>query len=312
MQTGLDNLIDGLDVRFVGLAECLVSEGHRLHIDSSPAVGIHYGLLGCGTMTVSDGAVIELAPHTLVVVPPNHSFELTVSSDKEARNRTAEARKQTMTRDGIRRYAAGDGEPQLIVICGFFSASYSENTELFAGLCAPIAERFSVEDQLDARLKQALAELIAEELGSGAMMATLLKQVIVTLIRRSLKSPSVWTERFAMLSDARIARAFSEMVAHPGLDHTVQSLAKAAYLSRSGFMTRFAAVTGRSPMIVLRELRMRRAAEMLERSAMSVGEIAHKVGYASPSSFARAFRQAYGNDPTDYRARHRSKNQAAI
>jgi AraC family transcriptional activator of mtrCDE len=192
------------------------------------------------------------------------------------------------------------------MICGFFSASYSANTELFVGLGAPIVEQFSVKDQLGARLKQALAELVAQEIGSGAMTATLLKQVIVTLMRRSLRSPAVWIERFAMLGDAPIARAFSEMVANPGADHTIESLAKVACLSRSGFMTRFATVLGTSPMTVLRELRMRRAAEILETSTLSVGQIAHEVGYASSSSFARVFRQAYQVDPTEYRARRRS------
>jgi AraC family transcriptional activator of mtrCDE len=133
-----------------------------------------------------------------------------------------------------------------------------------------------------------------------------LKQVIVMLMRRSLNSPGAWVERFAMLSDVQIARAFSEMVADPGVDHTVNSLARVACLSRSAFMARFASVMGRSPMIVLRDLRMRRASQVLEMNSLSVGQVAHEVGYASRSSFIRAFRETYGVDPSEYRARLRS------
>jgi AraC family transcriptional activator of mtrCDE len=93
------------------------------------------------------------------------------------------------------------------------------------------------------------------------------------------------------------------MVADPAFDHTVDSLAQVACLSRSAFMARFASVIGRSPMAVLRELRMRRAAQVLEMNSLSVGQVANEVGYASRSSFIRAFREAYGVDPSEYRAR---------
>jgi len=288
----LDNLINSLDVKFVGLAECLVSSGYTLEMGSTPAVGIHYNMIGTGTMSVSDGTSIELTPHTLVVLPPNHSFQIEV--------------RQVTSHDGIRRFVAGATDPTLVMICGFFRASFSQNIELFASLSAPIVEQFSSGDQLDVRLQQALGELVAQEAGSGAMSAALLKQVIVMLMRRSLNAPGAWVERFAMLSDVQIARAFAEMVAAPGVEHTVNSLAQVACLSRSAFMARFASVMGRSPMIVLRELRMRRAAQVLETNALSVGQVAHEVGYASRSSFIRAFRETYGVDPSEYRTRLQS------
>jgi AraC family transcriptional activator of mtrCDE len=304
----LDNLINSLDVKFVGLAECLVSSGYTLEMGSTPAVGIHYNMIGTGIMSVSDGTSIELTPHTLVVLPPNHSFQIEVRGDSDANRvvrRGAEGR-QVTSHDGIRRFVAGATDPTLVMICGFFRASFSQNIELFASLSAPIVEQFSVGDQLDVRLQQALGELVAQEAGSGAMSAALLKQVIVMLMRRSLNAPGAWVERFAMLSDVQIARAFAEMVAAPGVEHTVNSLAQVACLSRSAFMARFASVMGRSPMIVLRELRMRRAAQVLETNALSVGQVAHEVGYASRSSFIRAFRETYGVDPSEYRTRLQS------
>ena len=307
MPPDLDNLINSLDVRFVGLAECLVSSGYALAMPSLPALGIHYNVIGSGTMSVSDGTSIALTPHTLVVVPPNHSFQIEVPADSDANRPVRQVdRRRVRLREGVQRFVAGSSDPMLVMICGFFSASFSQNTELFASLRAPIVEHFSARDQLDVRLRQALNELISQEAGSGAMSAALLKQVIVMLMRRSLNSPGAWVERFALLSDVQIARAFSEMVADPGADHTVNSLARVACLSRSAFMARFGSVMGRSPMMVLRGLRMRRAAQALELNSLSVGQVAHEVGYASRSSFVRAFRQTHGVDPSEYRARLRS------
>jgi AraC family transcriptional activator of mtrCDE len=303
----LDNLINSLNAKFAGLAECFVSSGHRLEIGASPNVGIHYNVLGSGRMTVGGSTTIDLVPHTLVVVSPNHSFRIEVHS--EPRNagilRAVDGHRRVTSRDGIRRFVTGTTDPTLVMMCGFFSASFGQSTELFMSLSAPIVERFGAGDQLDVRLKQALNELVAQQAGSGAMSAALLKQVLVMLMRRSLARPGAWTERFTMLSDMQIARAFSEMVANPGANHTVRSLAQVACLSRSTFMARFTAVMGRPPMAVLRDLRMRRAVQVLETKSLSVGQVASEVGYSGHSSFVRAFRDTYGVDPSEYRAQQR-------
>ncbi|MEA3114245.1 MAG: AraC family transcriptional regulator, activator of mtrCDE, partial [Caballeronia sp.] len=70
--------------------------------------------------------------------------------------------------------------------------------------------------------------------------------------RRSLRSNALWMERFALLGDPQIGKAFADMVARPAAPHTVASLAECAYLSRSAFMARFSDALGQSPMQVLR------------------------------------------------------------
>jgi AraC family transcriptional activator of mtrCDE len=67
-------------------------------------------------------------------------------------------------------------------------------------------------------------------------------------------------------------------------------------------MARFADVFARSPMAVLRSLRMRQAAGLLlTDKGSSIDQAAAKAGYSSRSSFCRAFRSVYGCDPTEYR-----------
>ena len=133
------------------------------------------------------------------------------------------------------------------------------------------------------------------------MTASLLKQVIIALARRSLKSSQSWTDRFSILADRQITRAFADMVARPGAAHTVQSLARSASLSRSAFMARFSEIFGRSPMAILRDLRMRQAALDLATTTTPVDVVAHDAGYESRSSFVRAFRKAHNVDPSEYR-----------
>ncbi|MGB9272998.1 MAG: helix-turn-helix domain-containing protein, partial [Pseudolabrys sp.] len=122
-------------------------------------------------------------------------------------------------------------------------------------------------------------------------------------VRRSLNSTTVWLERFSILSDRQIALAFADMVARPSADHSVVALAQKAGLSRSAFMARFVRAIGCSPMVALRQMRMKRAADMLAARTSSVEQIARAVGYRSCSSFLRAFRQVLDTSRQNPRVR---------
>src|SRR3546814_18415931 len=116
-----------------------------------------------------------------------------------------------------------------------------------------------------------------------------MKQGLGALLRRSLSARERWVERFAMLGDPRIARAFAEMVTHPELPHSVESLAQTAGLSRSVFMARFTHLFGKPPKATLRDLRMRQAMVLLTNSGLPVDKTVHRIGYTSRSMFPRAF-----------------------
>ena len=301
----LDGLLSTLDVNVVALSECLVSRGYILEMGGHDVPGLHYNIKGTGRMFVRDSSPIELKPHTLVIVPPNSAFRIeTAPLPGQTSGLRSVDGPLTMTTTGmIRRFVAGNSEPEIVLICGFFNALYGSSTDLFGSLRRPIIEQFDADDRLEATLKDALSELVAQEVGSGAMSSALLKQVIVTIVRRSLTSVGLWVERFAILSDPQIARAFAEMALNPGANHTVVSLAQCACLSRSAFMARFTNLVGQSPMAILRDLRMRQAARQLQSNHMSVDQIAHAAGYDSRSSFVRAFRKAFDCDPSEYRAK---------
>jgi len=73
-------------------------------------------------------------------------------------------------------------------------------------------------------------------------------------------------------------------------------------MSRSAFVAHFTAVFERTPMDVLKEIRLRRAARLLRTTDLPVKAVAGQVGYASRSYFSRAFKAHFGADPAAYRA----------
>jgi transcriptional regulator GlxA family with amidase domain len=88
----------------------------------------------------------------------------------------------------------------------------------------------------------------------------------------------------------------------PEADHTLQSLADIAGMSRATFAEHFRKAFGRTPMDHLKEVRLRRAARYLAATDLPVKTVAARVGFDSRSYFSRAFKAFAGIDPAGFRA----------
>ncbi|WP_051570863.1 helix-turn-helix domain-containing protein [Cryptosporangium arvum] len=102
------------------------------------------------------------------------------------------------------------------------------------------------------------------------------------------------------LGRRQVDRVVGYMHAHLSDDVTLDALAAQANVSKYHFVRLFTRATGRTPHRYLRDLRLRRGAELLA-GPESVQRIALACGYRSPGQFATAFRREYGVSPTDYR-----------
>jgi AraC-like DNA-binding protein len=78
------------------------------------------------------------------------------------------------------------------------------------------------------------------------------------------------------------------------------------YLSRQ-----FSETTGMTISLMLRRLRVERAAELLASGRMNVSEVALEVGYRSLSHFSQAFRAEKGTPPSRWLREGESKIRAA-
>ena len=302
----LDKLMTTLEVGRVGLSECALVAGAPLVLPRCELSTIHYCLEGSGRLLVDGELPIHLNAHTLVIVPPGKGMTIVASDPVPAAQRgIVKTLDDAFVLGSAYRHEVGDGEPSVILVCGSFQAGYAAALDLFASLASPIVETFDAHDQLDQVLNYAMAELAAQDVGGGPMSAALLKLVLLSLLRRCLISENPWVERFSILNDPPVARAFAEMASRPAARHTVQSLSHLVGLSRSAFMSRFASSFAESPMSLLRRLRMRHAAGQLAANALSIDQVALHAGYQSRSSFTRTFRRHYGSDPSEYRAEAR-------
>lgn len=98
---------------------------------------------------------------------------------------------------------------------------------------------------------------------------------------------------------SRVTEYFNRHIDDP--DFKMEDLAAELHMSRSQIFRKVSAVSGSTPQELLRIIRMKKAAFLLQYGDDNVSQIMYQVGYRSTSHFARAFKQAFGLNPSEYK-----------
>ena len=80
-------------------------------------------------------------------------------------------------------------------------------------------------------------------------------------------------------------------------DFSVERIGEEIGLSRVQLYRKVKALTGLSPVELMRKARLQRARQLIERTDKSMAEIAYEVGFTSPSYFNKCFKDEYGTSP---------------
>ncbi len=104
------------------------------------------------------------------------------------------------------------------------------------------------------------------------------------------------------IEDAFISR-FKNLVEERLSDNnlSIEDLAADMGLSRVQLYRKVKALTGNTPVDLLRKARLAQAQKLLQESTLSVSEIAYQVGFASPSYFTKCYKDEFGTVPGEAR-----------
>lgn len=293
----LEGLLGSFEVRLESFAVCEIQAGWRLITPPMDAVIVHYVLRGEGVLEHGDER-IPLGPN-MVVVCPRATPKNLAGSGPVVREVAAPDACLLMT-DGLVRFQAVDDTVDLVLACGAIAGPSAGAYSPFADLPAPIVAEVPG-PALPAAFAGMLEELSEPGVGASLLVESLMKQCLVLLLRDQMRRVGPASPLFGVLGDARLARAVAEVLKRPGATHSVHDLARAAGMSRSAFAALFQSQYGTTPGEFVQAVRLRTAARMLRMGVMPVKMVAGAVGYASRSQFSRAFRAAYGVDPSRYR-----------
>ncbi len=299
----IERLLSDLELTMRPFAVCEVATGWRLNLAKVDWVTVHFVVAGSGRLRAgadSGVPVLALPRHTLALVPPSQVHQIEYGDPVEHEAAPSRPRQRE---DELTAFEAGPSDDvELRVVCGRLQARSTQGLGLFDHLRAPLVIDFSDTPEMVHVFERMLEEERRPSAASSVMISALMSEALILLFRRLSIGPEWPLPWIEALEDPRIAEPLSLMLEHPERDHSVESLAEAAAMSRTAFAEAFREHYKQGPMGYLRETRLRRAAGLLRASDLTVDEVASRVGYASRSQFSRAFRARFGVTPTAYRS----------
>ncbi len=106
-------------------------------------------------------------------------------------------------------------------------------------------------------------------------------------------------------TDPVVAKALRFIRSHAESGIGVDDVARHVGVTRRTLTRHFVACLERAPGDEIRRVRLERARELLLKTRTAVNEIAYDIGFACPSYFTKAFKQAYGCTPSSFREQRR-------
>lgn len=131
-----------------------------------------------------------------------------------------------------------------------------------------------------------------------------LGEIIAARSEGAESSPNLYYEK--------LLRIRQSIYRWPGREWSIDEMAKELSLSRSRFQHIYTETFGISVNKDLITGRLKKAADLLTGSDMSISDIASLIGYHGISYFMRQFKGAYHMTPSQYRKKHSNIDDAAV
>lgn len=194
----------------------------------------------------------------------------------------------------------GDEPPTAVTLCGILVLRDTELNPLLEALPDMV---LLPRDSRSAASFQTLVSIFdAPGPGRGALLDRAAEMLFILAVRdiSGFEDRAPW---FRAIEDPHVGRAIRAIHRDPAADWSVERLAGASGISRSGLAARFKATMQVSPARYLTRWRMYLATRMLRDRSASISEVAEGVGYASEFAFSRAFKRHLGIAPSEWRKR---------
>ena len=295
-KVNFETLIELLEVRLDAFAMCEIEDSCSLSCDPLDMIVVHFVLKGHGSLECEQGT-FPIGPGMMIVVPKGLPKRI---NGQGPVLKVVQAKDTCPLTEGMVKFRACDSRADLVLGCASVRVTVGEGLALFEDLREPLIEE-AKDAALPLLFQAVLAELSAPGLGTKAFVGSMMKQILVLLLRAHLKRTGLTSPIWMPLANPQLGRAVATVLARPQDPHSVDSLAALAGMSRSSFTRRFTETYGRSPMDFVQAARLNSAARLLQTSHLPVKAVAAAVGYASRSHLSRAFRATFGTDPTAYR-----------
>jgi AraC-like DNA-binding protein len=90
-------------------------------------------------------------------------------------------------------------------------------------------------------------------------------------------------------------------------EFSVEDFSREMYRNRVTLYRKILSITGKTPIEFIRSIRLKRAAQLLEKSGLSIAEIAYEGGFNNPKNFTKFFKEEFKMLPSQYASNRKEK-----
>lgn len=133
------------------------------------------------------------------------------------------------------------------------------------------------------------------------------KMVVQTTVESTTEGGNDEYEQHLVKKDIEFVHKIHEIIEENlnANDFNIDTIAGTIGLSRSAFFKKLKSLTGFAPVDLVKEIRLNKAARLIETTDDSITEIAYSVGFRDAGYFGKCFRKKYDMTPKEYRAEKR-------
>lgn len=196
-----------------------------------------------------------------------------------------------------------DANTGAALTCAHIQFNGGLNNPLVKSLPAFFILPLSELDDAKVLLDVLFREAFNQRCGRQVIVDRLFEVVLVNIFRCMMERGHVHSGVLAGMANPQIAKSLVAMHASPGLDWSLEKLAKEAGMSRSVYAASFRKILDTTPVDYLAQWRFSLAQQRL-RSGQSLKQIVDELGYGSTAAFSRAFKARCKMSPREWRAEH--------
>lgn len=167
----------------------------------------------------------------------------------------------------------------IVVFLFFYIRAYRQKRDLNMVLQK---EKEKVEQQRD-ELEEQRDKLIELSLAGQT------EDVETETMGKDSRRDGIFLQRFTQIVDSRMDNP----------DLSVEDISSELCMSRVQLYRKIKYLTGKSPVEIIRQMRLTKADRLLSEKTLNISEIAYRVGFSSASYFTRCYRDFFGHLPTE-------------
>lgn len=261
-----------------------------------------------GCLVSVDGAKeqVSLEQGDLIIIPHGASHDLFCSSDAKDSILQLDTvlERSGYSGTGVLVYGGEMPNSETQLICGHFS--FDEHAKHVIMERLPPYIHLKNYGEAAGKWMESTLRVIGDEAGGqrlgGDLIALKMSEAIFAqAIRSFIESSDAAECGLGAFSDPNLQRALDAFHKTPDKAWTVETLAQAAGMSRTGFAVLFQKKMTMTPMQYVTNWRIEIAKSLLSNPANTLTDAAEGAGYASDSAFSRVFKKETGMTPAGFR-----------